>query len=64
MKRKFVFGLLAVLIFGAVFIAWKFYGPAISTPSGEFLYIKTGSDYNDVKNELVSKKIYSRKFLV
>src|SRR5688572_15419930 len=56
MKRKFVFGILAVLIFAAVFVAWKFFGPAVSTPSGEFFYIHTGSSYDDVKNDLVKQK--------
>lgn len=56
MKRKFVFGIIAVLIFAGVFVAWKFFGPAVSTPSGEFFYIPTGSDYAYVKKELVDKK--------
>ena len=56
MKRKLVFGILAVLIFAAAFIAWKFFGPAVNTPSGEFFYIKTGSDYASVKKELTRQK--------
>ena len=38
---------------------WKFFGPAVSTPSGEFFYIKTGSSYDDVKSGLVEKKFIS-----
>lgn len=57
MKKKFLFGLLAILIFIAAFIAWKFIGPAVSTPTGEFFYIKTGSRYSDVKKELLGKNI-------
>jgi UPF0755 protein len=56
MKRKFVFGILAVLLFAGAFIAWKFFGPAVSTPSGEFFYIKTGSTYADVRRSLVEQK--------
>ncbi|HEX6192455.1 MAG TPA: endolytic transglycosylase MltG [Chitinophagaceae bacterium] len=56
MKRKLVFGILAVLIFAAIFIGWKFFGPAVRTPSGEFFYIKTGSDYATVKKELTQQK--------
>lgn len=59
MKRKFVFGILAVLIFVAAFIAWKFFGPAVATPSGEFFYIKTGSSYSDVKKALTEQKFLS-----
>ncbi|HEX5654191.1 MAG TPA: endolytic transglycosylase MltG [Chitinophagaceae bacterium] len=56
MKRKFLFGIIAVLLFAIVFIAWKFMGPAVSTPSGEFFYIKTGSTYADVKDNLIRQK--------
>lgn len=56
MKRKYVFGLVAVLLFMIAFVAWKFYGPAVSTPKGEFFYIKTGSTYESVKKDLVSEK--------
>jgi UPF0755 protein len=55
-KKKIVFGILAILIFTIAFIASKFYGSAVSTPSGEFFYIKTGSSYSDVRKELVEKK--------
>lgn len=56
MKRKIIFGLLAVIIFVIAFVAMKFYGSAVSTPSGEFFYIKTGSTYEEVQKELVDKK--------
>jgi len=56
MKRKLLFGILAVLIFAMLFIGWKFFGPAVSTPSGEFFYIKTGSDYATVKKELETQR--------
>ena len=62
MKRKFVFGILAIIIFGLAFIGWKFFGPTVSTPSGEFFYIKTGSDYEDVKNDLVSQRYLGGSF--
>lgn len=56
MKRKIIFGLLAVIIFVIAFVAMKFYGGAVSTPSGEFFYIRTGAGYQDVQKELVDKK--------
>ncbi len=58
-KKKLLFGVLAVIIFFVLFIGSKFYGSAVSTPAGEFFYIKTGSSFSDVKNELVSKKYIS-----
>jgi UPF0755 protein len=56
MKKKILFGLLALLLLIAAFFAWKFYGSTVSTAEGEFFYIKTGSTYNDVKKDLVEKK--------
>lgn len=55
-KKKIVFSVLGVLILAAGFIAFKFFGSAVSTSNGEFLYVKTGAGYNDVKNELIDKK--------
>jgi UPF0755 protein len=55
-KKKILFGVLALLIFAAAFFTWKFYGSTVSTAEGEFFYIKTGSTYNEVKNDLVKKK--------
>lgn len=55
-KRKVIFGTLAVLCFIAIFIAYKFFGPAVHTPSGEFFYVRTGSDFETVRQELVAKK--------
>ncbi|HEX2627355.1 MAG TPA: endolytic transglycosylase MltG [Chitinophagaceae bacterium] len=62
MKKKIIFGILAVLIFAIAFVAYKFYGPSVSTPSGEYFYIKTGSTYADVKRSLLDKKYISDGF--
>ena len=55
-KKKILFSVLALLILLVAFIASKFLGPAVSTPSGEFFYVKTGSSYEDVKIQLVDQK--------
>ncbi len=56
MKKKII-GLVILLILGAAgFVASKIMASSVSTASGEFFYIKTGSTYADVKQELVSKK--------
>lgn len=62
MKRKYVFGILAVLIFAGAFITWKFFGPSVSTPSGEFFYIHTGSGYKQVKKDLVEQRYLGTGF--
>ncbi len=56
MKKKIIAGILVLLLIAGGFTAWKLMGPATSTSNGEFFYIKTGSTYADVKNELLSKK--------
>lgn len=56
MKKKIIGTILLLIIAGAGFVAWKIMGPSVSTPAGEFFYIKTGSTYDDVKKELLDKK--------
>jgi UPF0755 protein len=62
MKKKIVFGILAVLIFLGAYIVYQFYGSAVSTPSGEFFYVKTGASYDEVKKDLVDKKYIKGSF--
>jgi UPF0755 protein len=52
MKKKIILGIIGLLILVAVFIAWKFFGPAVSVKTDSYLYIKTGSTYQDVQHEL------------
>lgn len=56
MIKKIIVGIILLLLAAGGFSAWKLFGPATSTPGGEFFYIKTGSTYTHVKEELVSKK--------
>jgi UPF0755 protein len=56
MKKKIILALIVIVVFLGAFFYWKFFGSAVATPSGEFLYIKTGATYDDVRNELVRKK--------
>ncbi len=56
MTKKRILLLLAAIALVIIFFAWKLIGPAVSTPSGEFLYIKTGASYSDVQKELKEKK--------
>jgi len=56
MKKKIIGGIIILLLLSFALIGWKLFGPAISTSGGEFLYIKTGSTYTDVKQQLISKK--------
>jgi UPF0755 protein len=52
--------LVLILVFILVlFAAWKVFGPSVTAPEDKFLYIKTGSTFGQVKDELLSKNIIS-----
>jgi UPF0755 protein len=59
MKKKIIMSIVLLFLIAGGFAGWKFLGPATSTSSGEFLYIKTGSPFAEVKEELISKKFIS-----
>lgn len=56
MRRKIILIIILLLLAGGGFIGWKIFGPATSTPSGEFFYIKTGESYADMRSDLINKK--------
>jgi UPF0755 protein len=58
--KKIITGILILLVTAGGFSAWKLFGPATSVAGGEFLFIKTGSTYADVKQELLSKKFIKK----
>ncbi|MEP7254620.1 MAG: endolytic transglycosylase MltG [Ferruginibacter sp.] len=57
MKKKIIFGILFVILAAAGFLAWQIFGPTVSSPEGKYFYVRTGSDYNDVKTSLVDQKL-------
>ncbi|MEO7524031.1 MAG: endolytic transglycosylase MltG [Ferruginibacter sp.] len=55
--------LLAVLIaIVALYGAWNVFGPTVSAPASKYFYIKTGSTYAEVKNDLLVQKIIKSPF--
>ena len=58
-KRKTQWVIVAAIILIGGFLVFKFIGPATSKPEKEYLYIKTGSDLNSVKQQLLDEKILS-----
>ena len=58
MKKTIRIVLLILIVVGA-FAAWKIFGPSVSAPENKFLYIKTGSSFSEMRDELISKKIIS-----
>lgn len=41
---------------------WKVFGPAVNNPENKFLYIRTGSNYQQVKDSLVKNKLIPGSF--
>jgi len=58
MKKTLRFALIFILIL-VLFATWKVFGPSVTAPEDKFLYIKTGSTFGQVKEDLISKKIIS-----
>jgi UPF0755 protein len=63
MKTRKVF-LCILFLIGLVitYVAWNIFGPTIHNPDKSFLYIKTGSNYQNVKNTLIKNKMISNTF--
>jgi len=62
MKRTIlVFFLIIVLVLA--YAAWNIFGPTISAPEGKYFYIRTGTDYEQVKRSLDSLDIISGTFV-
>jgi UPF0755 protein len=44
------------------YIGWSLFGPTVNAPQEKFFYIHTGSNYQNVKDSLIKKKIISGTF--
>lgn len=56
--------LFIILIIGVIiaWCGWQVFGPTISNPQKHFLYIKTGSSYQAVKDSLLTNKMIKNPF--
>ncbi|MEO6251921.1 MAG: endolytic transglycosylase MltG [Ferruginibacter sp.] len=62
MKRKIILGILIIICLVGGYAAWQVFGPTVSAPESKYFYIRTGSDYSDVKQSLVDQKIIGNTF--
>lgn len=62
MARKVILFLFVFVALIAVFCAWEIFGPTIKNPQKRFLFIKTNSSYQDVKDSLKKNKIVNGNF--
>ncbi len=57
--KKTLLLILVIVFVVALFSAWKILGPSVAAPQDKFLYISTGSSFNEMRDELIAKKIIS-----
>lgn len=60
--RKILLYLFLVVVLFLAYCAWNIFGPVIHNPGKKFLYIPTGSTYQDVKENLLKNKIITSVF--
>jgi UPF0755 protein len=61
MKKVFLF-IFFIIIIVLAYCAWSVFGPTINNPDKKFLYIKTGSNYQQVKDSLIKNNMISSGF--
>jgi UPF0755 protein len=61
MKKKIFLSVTAIILIIVAFVAYKFFGPAISAKGDgpQYLFVKTGSSFDDLKKELSDKEFLS-----
>jgi UPF0755 protein len=61
MKKKIFISVLAIILIIAAFVTYKFFGPAITAKGNgpQYLFVKTGSSFDDLKKELSDKEFLS-----
>lgn len=57
MKKKILLIGAGIILLLVVFFGWTFFGPTVHAPANKYLYVRTGSSYNDVTDSLVKNKI-------
>lgn len=62
MKRKITAFILLSILSAGGYITWQVFGPTVSVPEGKYFYIKTGSVYADVRQNLVDEKIIHNSY--
>lgn len=59
MKKLIRFIFLTLLIV-ALFFGWSLFGPTLKQPEGKYFYIRTGSNYQTVRTDLLRQKVITR----
>ncbi|HLF47159.1 MAG TPA: endolytic transglycosylase MltG [Chitinophagaceae bacterium] len=62
MIKKILLIILFIFFLAALFSAWKILGPSVAEPEGKFLFIKTGTSFGEMKEQLRTEKIIKGTF--
>ncbi|HXR84629.1 MAG TPA: endolytic transglycosylase MltG [Hanamia sp.] len=60
--RKLFLYIFLIIILALAYSGWSIFGPTINNPEKKFLYIKTGSIYQQVKDSLIKNNFISTGF--
>ncbi len=60
--KRVIFSVLLIILIATIFCVWKIFGPVVNNPEKKFLYIKTGSTYEDVKDDLIKNQFITGSF--
>lgn len=61
-SRKIIWFVLLIVILFIAYCAWNIFGPVIHNPDKKYLYISTGSRYENVKEKLLKNDFISSTF--
>jgi UPF0755 protein len=59
---KVVLFIILIIGLAMVYCGWKVFGPTVENPKKHSLYIKTGNNYQDVKDSLLKNKMIKNTF--
>lgn len=57
MKKKLLLSIILIFLAIGAFVGYKIFGPATSSPSEKYFYIRSGDDLSNVKENIVQQKI-------
>ena len=60
--RKIILIFILIIALIIIYGAWNVFGPTLHNTNKKFLYIKTGSTYQNVKDDLIKNKIIETSF--
>lgn len=60
--RKAILFILLIVALVVIYCLWNVFGPVVQNPGKRFLYIKTGSNYESVKDSLRKNKMVTNTF--